>query len=103
MQCLSCKREINSRNVPCPYCGARQDIETLTTEELKEEPKQEISPQNLMTSPPKEEQTPVENWFQEKNRKEQEQIYLKGANRTFENPEFESSEFARKFMNLLEF
>ena len=77
MQCLSCKREINSRNVPCPYCGARQDIETLTTEELKEEPKQEINPQNLMTSLPKEEQTPVENWFQEKNRKEQEQIYLK--------------------------
>ena len=77
MQCLSCKREINSRNVPCPYCGARQDIETLTTEELKEEPKQEINHQNLMTSPLKEEQTPVENWFQEKNRKEQEQIYLK--------------------------
>ena len=66
MQCLSSKREINSRNVPCPYCGARQDIETLTIEDSK----QEISPQNLMTSPPKEEQTPVENWFQEKNRKE---------------------------------
>ena len=33
---------------------------------------------------------------------DEEQIYLKGANKTFENPEFESSEFARKFMNLLD-
>ena len=33
---------------------------------------------------------------------DEEQIYLKGANKTFENPEFESSEFARNFMNLLD-
>ena len=34
---------------------------------------------------------------------DEEQLYLQGANKTFENPEFESSDFARKFMNLLEF
>ena len=34
--------------------------------------------------------------------KDEEKIYLKGANKTFENPEFESSEFARNFMNLLD-
>lgn len=29
-------------------------------------------------------------------------IYLNGANKAFDNPEFESSEFARNFMNLLD-
>ena len=33
---------------------------------------------------------------------DEEKIYLKGANKAFENPEFESTEFARKFMNLLD-
>lgn len=33
---------------------------------------------------------------------DEEKIYLKGANRAFENPEFKSSEFAKSFMDLLD-
>ncbi len=36
-----------------------------------------------------------------KNVKEEEEIYLNGANRIFDNPEFESTQYARNFMDLI--